>query len=133
MGAHTTEGLRTILDSDDLFLTSHQITKKRSHIKRCPEWVKHDRQIKELLKFVFPRLIEKSDKGSAQRKRAGRWARVIHLYFRTNLTYKETAEEMGEKPKTIEGIIRRVLLASEGKRTNGSGVYSKKCGNKNPS
>src|SRR5579863_3596510 len=95
-------GLRSVFDGKDNFMSAHRILKVRRHKRIVPEWVFNDKKIKEVLLKSFPKLRE----DETQRIRAGRWMRVIQLYFRSQKSYRETAEELGEKTRTIEMIIR---------------------------
>ena len=77
--------LRKHLDSDDPFMSAgHQILVERQQERVCPEWAKSDTKIQEILLRSFPKLKQA---GSQDEKRAGRWARVIQLYFRMNCTH----------------------------------------------
>jgi DNA-binding NarL/FixJ family response regulator len=107
LGVHTTEGLRKIMDSNDGFVTGHLIKKIRRRTRKIPEILRNDVSVRKILLKSFPR-IETND---LQRKRAARWSRVIYLYFRAGYNYKEVAEEMGEKPRTVEMVIRSIFRA----------------------
>lgn len=122
MAARTTEGLRTILDADDAFLSGHQIMKLRRQKRPAPEWARHSRQVRGILLRSFPRL----DSDPRQRVRAGRWARIIHLYFVLGHTYSEVAEELREGVQSVRSSIQHISNASRGRRANGSGVYANK-------
>jgi len=104
-----------IVPGDQSFMNGHQIIRIRRPRRRVPQWVFDDNKIRAFLLRSFPKLSS-DDK---QRKRAGRWARVIQLYFRTRKSYRETAEEMGESLETTHNIIRRIQRASSGKPVNG--------------
>ena len=117
------KGLRSAFDGSSVFMSGHQILRKRtlSKRRRVPEWAKQDEFIRELLLRSFPYLHTNLN----QRKKAGRWARVIQSYFREQHSYKETAEEIGETPRTTEMLIRAITRAVNGKKANGSG--SRRC------
>ena len=122
MGAHTTEGLKTIMDGDDAFIAGHQIKKIRRQKRPAPEWARHSKQVRGLLLRSFPKL----DKDGKQRKRAGRWARIIHLYFVQGFTYSQVADELGEKGQRVRSSIQHIHNAARGHRANGTGVYTRK-------
>lgn len=110
-------------------MSGHQVLKTSGRTKNgqrvCPEWAKHDDQIRGLLKHVFPKLntrpsdSEQREIADRQRARAGRWMRVIQLYFRHNMTCSSIAEELGSNLNTVEKIVARIYKASNGKRHNG--------------
>lgn len=106
-----------IIPGDQAFMNGHQIIRIRRPRRRVPQWTFEDNKIRALLLKTFPKLATDAD----QRKRAGRWARVIQLYFRAKKSYRETAEEMGEKPRTVEMIVRSIYRVSKGKRADGRG------------
>ena len=118
------KGLRKIFDGNSSFMRGHQIKRIRSlHDGRVvPEWVTDDRIIQGLLLRSFPKLAT----NARQRKRAGRWARVIQLYFRSKKSRREVAEDMGESENVVRMLIRAIKLARNGKRANGTGLRSRK-------
>jgi len=105
MVAHTTSGLKKVLDSNDTFLNGHRIIKIRRHKRKIPSALRNDTVVQKLLLRSFPKM----NTSAMQRWRAGRWARVIQLYFRAGRSYMETAEEMDEQPRTVEMIIRSIF------------------------
>ena len=117
--ARTNSQLRKILDSDDTFLWGgHQIIKIRRNQHKRPEWSKHSTQIRGLILRSFPRLDEKSETGLQQRERAGRWARIIQLYYVLGWTYSQVAEELGQPLRKTQKTIDRIRTASKGLATN---------------
>jgi predicted DNA-binding protein YlxM (UPF0122 family) len=114
MPVDTLPALRSLIDGDDQFMTGHQLTKVRRPRRKIPDWSKNEKSIQIILQTAFPKL--KTD--SKQRKQAGRWARVIQLYFRSQKSYRETAEEMNETRGTIHNIINRIGRVSIGKAAN---------------
>lgn len=112
----TFDELKKLIDGNDPFMTNgHQILKIRGRKRICPEWAKHDKQVRGLLKLVFPKL----ETNPKQRARAGRWVRIVHLYFRKNLTCSAVAEEMGEKTGTIRSMLKAIQNAAKGRPCNG--------------
>jgi hypothetical protein len=108
---NTDKDLRTIMSVSPNFIGSHQILKVRRRSRRSPQWVFNDDKIKKLLVLSFPKLLTDPE----QRKRAGRWAQVIQLYFKMKKSRRETAEEMGESVETVRNIIKRIRRVSIGK------------------
>ena len=71
--------LRTKFDANDQFMRSgHQIKKVRQRERQTPEWAMDDAKVRVLVNFSFPKWRE----SKAQRMRAARWVRIIHLYYR---------------------------------------------------
>jgi hypothetical protein len=122
MTAHTTGGLRKVMDGDDNFVKGHQIVKIKRYRKKIPDVLKTDIEIQKLILRSFPLLKT----NSLQRWRAGRWARVIHLYFVSGYNYKETADAMNEDYRTVEMLIRAIRRASEDKPCDGRKTCRKK-------
>jgi len=122
LGVRTTEGLKTIIDTHDVFMAGHRIVKIRRQKRPVPEWARHQKQIRGLLLRSFPRLAT----DQKQRKRAARWARIIHLFFVLGHTYSQVAGELDEQLLTVHKSINHIRNASRGLRPDGSGPYRKK-------
>ncbi len=115
--------LREIVDGGDPFMRSgHQILVERKHKRIVPDWARSDKEIRKLLLRSFPRLH--TDKKQAAG--AGRWTRVIQLYFRMGKTHGQIAEEMELGYNMVRMIIRATKWAAQGKRTDGSGKFRPK-------
>jgi hypothetical protein len=112
---HTANDAKKINSVASDFIFSSQILSVRRQKRVTPDWVSDDKQVQALLLRVFPKL--KIDLN--QRQKAGRWARFIQLYFKTGLSYREVAEEMGERKETIHTLRRRVVRAQRGQPLNG--------------
>jgi hypothetical protein len=121
MSVNILSGLRNLVDANDGFIRGHQVNKIRRRLRKVPDWIKSEQQIQIILQRAFPKL--KTD--LKQRKKAGRWARVIQLYFRSQKSYRETAEEMGEDRDTIHTLIRNIRRVASGKRANGGGARTR--------
>ena len=120
----TQSELRLYLDSKDPFMTAgHQIMKTRSHEREAPAWAIDDQKIQAILLRSFPNLKTPESKDA---ERAGRWMRVIHLYFRMGMTRGQVAEELGLPYRRIESLVMAVKRAAAGKSANGSGLYRKR-------
>jgi hypothetical protein len=66
---------------------------------------------------AFPKLHVNQN----QRKRAGRWAQIIQLYFQLGWTRTEVAAELNVGPGAIKTLTRSITRTSKGLRTDGSG------------
>ena len=111
----TSRELRGKLDSDDSFMTGgHQILKIRRPRKPVPSWATNNKKVQDLLIRVFPRMKE----SPKQRVRAGRWARVIHLYFNQRWSRGQIANEMGISYMAAETLIRSIKRAAKGLRSD---------------
>ncbi len=111
--------LRTILDGDDPFMVGgHQKSSLRKKERIVPEWTKNDKKVREVLLRSFPKL--RTD--PKQRRQAARWARIIHLYFRMQYTYRQVADELDMPLKAMESMIRSIKRVAAGKRANGTGL-----------
>jgi hypothetical protein len=99
-----------------------QIKNVRTNYDReTPDWIRSNESIQKILLTAFPRL--KTDEN--QRKRAGRWARVIQLYFRLGWTIGEIADEINVKQNVVSMIIRSIVRTARGERADGSGPRTK--------
>lgn len=116
-----TRQLRQSFSAADGFMTGgHQILKpSRAGVgprRKNSDWAKSDTRVQKLLLTVFPKL----NTNLLQRERAGRWLRVIHLYFRQGMSYGEVAAEMELSKERVKGIIRSVFRALRGCAANRS-------------
>lgn len=103
--------LRRVVDGSDNLMMGHRVVKEDVFFNRtCPEWAKHDTQVRGLLLRVFPKLA--SD--ATQRKRAAKWMRVITLYFREGRSCSYVAETMGLTEKNVEMTIYRITRRAAG-------------------
>ena len=117
--------LRRVLDGNDGFISGgNQIVGARTYKRKTPKWVLDDKKIGILLLRSFPKLAT----NSSQREAAGRWAAIIHLYFRMGYTRNQVADEIGSTEEKIKSIIRSIRRVFKGLRANGSGKLSGKRG-----
>jgi hypothetical protein len=110
--------LRGKIDGNDQFMRGHQIIKIRHISRDIPEWTKTDEGIQQVILRSFPKM----NSDSRQRNRAGRWALIIHLYFRMQESRTFIAEEMGLKPNTVNTLINNIKRAGAGRRADGRGM-----------
>ena len=86
--------------------------------KKIPLWVYENKKVREILLRAFPKL----DLDPVQRRGAGRWARIIHLYYRLKWSRGQIAKEMGLQYYTVNDLIRSIKRVAAGKRANGTGL-----------
>lgn len=83
--------LRGRLDGNDMFMSAHQIKKVRTRERIIPPWTLSDTEVQKVLLRAFPNWR----KNKTQLRRAGRWVRFIHLYYRMQLSQSQVASELG--------------------------------------
>jgi hypothetical protein len=83
--------------------------------RNVPGWAAEDKQLRALLIRVFPKL--KSNK--TQQAQAGKWTRVIYLFYRVGWTTGEIADKMKVSNSVVCSILRRARNAAIGLRTDG--------------
>ena len=108
--------LKNVIDPDEQF--GHQILKIRRPRKRVPLWALDNKKIQQVILRAFPKM----DSDPVQRQRAGRWARVIHLYYRLKWSRGQIAKEMSLQYHTVNDLIRSIKRVAAGKRANGKGL-----------
>ena len=117
--------IRKYLDTDDPFVAGgHQIiktagaTRHQERVKNTPEWTQSNDEVRKLLLRAFPRLNEETPVGRAQRIKAARWLRVVHLYYRMGWTTGKVAEEMGLSLNTIKNTYKSICRVYKGLTAN---------------
>lgn len=114
----TQQELARLIDGKEQFMRSgHQILVERKHKRSIPEWAKSNARIREVLLRSFPGF----QKNKNQAARAGRWTRVIQLYFRMGRTHGQIAEEMNLTYKQAHNLIDRIRYAGKGFSASGQG------------
>lgn len=110
--------LRTKLDGDDPFMTSgHQITKAYNYKRKNSEWATDDLKVRALIDAAFPAWREYP----RTRARAARWARIIYLYYRANMSCPMVAEEMRIDRKRVENALVGINRVVRGLRYDNRG------------
>jgi hypothetical protein len=113
--------LRKFFDGAELggsgFAQGFQIKRFRTGYKKpMPRWVLTNKGIQKVLLSAFPRLQADAN----QRKRAGRWAQAINLYYKLNWSAFQVAEELGYKTRDpIDSLVLRMKHVSQGLTVNG--------------
>jgi transposase-like protein len=93
----------------------------RCQKRTVPEWAATPEGTRKVLLTAFPRLRE----DPKQRAQAGRWSRVINLYFQLGYTYTQVAEEMGLTPNTILALNRSIRRVASGQSAAKGGLRVK--------
>lgn len=115
--SETNAELRGKVDGDDPFFEGHRIIKPRRGNRKCPEWAADNTKLRKVLLLAFPKL----ETNAKQRAKAGRWARIIQLYFRSQMTNGQVAHELKMSIAHIDTVLRAIRRAAAGLRANGSG------------
>jgi hypothetical protein len=111
--------LRRSFDGDESFIDGHRvvtppgITGGRRRL--VPEWTKSDAEVRNFLCRSFPKMA----KNRLQHARAACWARVIHLYFRVQISKDAVANQMNMSEDQIKNVLARIRRASLGLNTSG--------------
>ena len=111
--------LKNVIDPNEQF--GHQILKIRRPRKRVPLWALDNKKIQQVILRAFPKM----DSDPVQRQRAGRWTRVIHLYYRLKWSRGQIAKEMDLDYVAVKNIIYRLKCVAAGKRADGTGAREK--------
>lgn len=106
--------LRRRMDGDDGFMTAHQIKKIRTRERKIPAWTLNDKEVQTVLLRAFPTL----HKNRKVAKRAGRWARIIHLYYRVQMPINLLAREMGMTKGSTKMMLVSIRRVAQGKRSD---------------
>lgn len=82
--------------------------------KEMPDWVLRG-EIKRVLLTAFPKLHT----NPSQRRKAGRWAQVINMYYLQGMTAEQVAEELHETRIVIKRLIISISRVSKGLSATG--------------
>jgi hypothetical protein len=128
---NTSEQLRELLifsGSDHFMTNGHQIiNSNRSHAgpaRKDATWALDDAVVQKILRTTFPKV----EIDVAQRERAGKWVRIIHLYFRSAMSFGDVAAEMGVKPKFVRNVLQKINYVRKGLSTQGKPRLGKATG-----
>ena len=112
--------------SDAFMQGGHQIINSNranaGPARKNSEWAKSDKIVQNLLFNIFPKLA----KNENQRKRAGKWLRIIQLYHRSGFSAGDVAAEMKITRTSVKGILRHIRLALKGLPLDGRPKFRKK-------
>ncbi len=109
--------LRNQFGGDDRFMGAYQIKKIRTRAREIPEWTLNDKEVQKVLLRAFPG----QHKSFAVTQRAGRWARIIHFYFRMQMSAGWIASELKMTPKNVELAVARIRRVARGYRADNTG------------
>jgi hypothetical protein len=109
--------LRGKVDGDDNFMSAHQIKKIRTRERVIPPWTLNDKEVRKVLLRAFPSLHTSQ---SAARS-AGRWTRLIHLYYRVQMSNSQVAKEMGMTLNATKMALKSIRRVARGQRTDNKG------------
>lgn len=98
--------LRRLFDGDEHLMSSLQIEAfPQNERTDPPDWVFSNALVRTVILSEFPSLERR---GLEYRRRAGRWAAVIYLFFRCQLPESEVSRLLGGSPNSIECLVRKV-------------------------
>ncbi len=104
-------------DGNDPFMTGgHQIIKTRRGNRVIPEWARDNKKIQKILLKSFPKL----GTDRKQRAQAARWAAIIQLYFRVQMTRSQVEAETKLSQNVVKMLIRNIARAASGKPSYGT-------------
>ncbi|MGA7852182.1 MAG: hypothetical protein WCA15_02580 [Candidatus Acidiferrales bacterium] len=92
-----------------------QIEEAPATKKEIPAWAYLKEDIQKILLTAFPKL----QTNSSHRKRAGRWAQVIQLYYLQGMTAEEVAQELYETRTVIKRLIISISRIAKGLTVDG--------------
>jgi hypothetical protein len=108
-------------------LNAYHAVQTREHQRLIPAWTLNDDQVRGVLHKLFPR----HDRDAGERESAGRWLRIIYLYFRGNQWAKTIAEAMGSSVRAVESVVyraRKVGTEMLGSASNAVDTYEDPAG-----
>ncbi len=109
--------LRAMYGGDSQFMNAYQTKKIRTRAREIPAWTLDDKEVQKVLLRAFP----KWHTNFRQSQQAGRWARIIHLYFRVQLSTTHVAFELRIKPKNVELMVAGIRRVARGRRADNKG------------
>jgi hypothetical protein len=106
--------LRRRMDVNDNFMNAFQITKTRTMEREIPAWTLNDKEVQKVLLRAFPRL--RTDNKAAIC--AGRWMRLIHLYYRVQMPNFQVAKEMNMSLNVVKTTLSHIRRVAKGRRAD---------------
>jgi hypothetical protein len=107
---------KTLSDFDSRDLKGFQVTDSGAGCdKQIPPWAYLKEEVQKILLTAFPKL----QTNASHRKRAGRWAQVINMYYLQGMTAEEVAQELNETRIVIKRLIISISRISKGLTVNG--------------
>jgi len=111
--------LRIRIDGNDNFMGGHQIMKVQTKERVIPEWAFSNKEVSRILKTAFPKMDAGGRIGKSQRTRAGKWAQLIHLYYRMGLPYQIVTKEMGMDYVLMRRWVQKINFVAKGLTIDG--------------
>jgi hypothetical protein len=109
--------LRLRMDGDDSFMSSHQIKKIRTREREIPAWTLNDKEVQKVITRSFPNWRTRR----ADAQRAGRWIRIIHLYYRMQLSNSQVAKELEMNLNALKMALKGIRRVARGQRFDNRG------------
>jgi hypothetical protein len=106
--------LRGRVDVNDSFMNAFQIMKTRTMEREIPSWTLNDKKVQQVLLRAFPRL--RTDNKAAIC--AGRWMRLIHLYYRVQMPNFQVAKEMNTSINVVKTTLSHIRRVAKGRRAD---------------
>ena len=116
--------LRKRMDGDDSFMSAHQIKKIRTRERVIPLWTLNDKEVQRVVSISFPDWR----KNRVSKARAGRWTRIIHLYYRMQLSNSQVAKEMGMTINATKMALKIIRRVASGRSANNTGLRGRRVG-----
>lgn len=101
--------LRRKFDADDPIAGQMKIVGRghsahNQRVENAPDWAMDDAKVKEILLRAFPHM----ETNPLQRKRAGKWMRIIYQYFRTGDKAFEISLEFIQESGTALALYKKI-------------------------
>lgn len=106
--------LRKKMDGNEGFMSAHQIKTIRTRERDIPSWALNDKEVRTVLLRSFPKLRT----NNRQAIHAGRWMRLIHLYYRVQMSNSQVAKEMGMTLNAVKMALKSIRRVARGQRTD---------------
>lgn len=105
----------------DAFTGGFQVGAARTY-KRMPQiWANSDLEIRKVLLTAFPRQAT----NPKQRERAGRWMRIIYMYYRLGYTSAQVAEELKMSNANVRRMASNINRVRNGMKASNNKPRSK--------
>ncbi|SRR6266436_1289362 len=104
--------LRNKVDGSEQFMSGHQLMKIRSLEREIPEWALNSNKIQEIIERSFPNWRSKK----AHMISAGRWVRIIYLYYRMQMPLQFVSKEMGMTKNALKMVLKGIRRIVNGRR-----------------
>jgi hypothetical protein len=107
--------IRNVLDPKELGQGSQVVQAWKGGRAKMPTWATDDQAIQTILLSAFPNLSG----DVIQRAKAARWARIIHLYYRSRWTDRQVAEEIRETKNRVRSALKNIARVAQGLTADG--------------